>query len=393
MKKSPIVVGMILGATLTSVAFSQESWLILDRSGHYTVAEAVGDTLANTHDMGHLISYAQSPQAFALVSRQADGTSVLNVLDQSTGQITRTFPINAYVIGHMSSPIEDLVFQDDAVYFVSMHGNDRGFPPNVKGGRLDLNRMALADGTVKTFPLPPECHTSRMLNYNGIPLIYAWNGFGVWKFDTSSGTLKRLTDAKQMADIFTSEEPVERARLVTSAQKVLVGPFSDDVAVPSAGVFRLSKAGVLQKILDANLNQVGPGRPSVALGFDLGADGQYAQLTSGTFNGSPAIGALGTRKGSLVFEYINPGTLEVEWTTTMPSGTVAGSLKPTADGIAYVDPDKAQIAKSSVASAQAGTAAATSAATNSFKGVWNLRSLDPSTNPYDVRILTLKETD
>ena len=377
LKNTLTVATVILGMELAQAAFGQQAWLFLDRSGQHIVAKAVGSSLSSVNDAGDLVSYAQTATAFALMARQTADTSILRILDKSSGQVTLSRPINARVLVHMSSPIEDIVLTDDSVYFVTLRVSvGKGVEPNREGGRLDLNKMTLADGTVQTFPLPADCHTSRLVNYEGIPLIYAWDGLGVWEFDSKQGAVKRLTDSAKLSDVVASEQAAERSRLAAAARGAGPGPFSDDVAIPAVGVFHLSRTGVLQKILDANLVATGPGRPAAALAFDLGADGQFAELISASFKGAPAIGALGTRNGNVVFEYLDGVTLRVQWSTTLPRDTSGLTLVPTPpDGITYVNVGRKQIE--------------TAGAAEGVRTVWNIPELDQNANPYNMRILTL----
>jgi hypothetical protein len=138
-------------------------------------------------------------------------------------------------------------------------------------------------------------------------------------------------------------------------------------------VFRVSSAGALQKVLDANLKMVAEPRVSAALGFDADLDGQFAALFSATYNGSPAIGVLGKQGGNMVFEYLNANTLTPQWKVTLANGVSPLSVMPLPGAaVSYVDPNQAAIQKT--------TASGTTT-------VWKLNELDPGGNPFNVRIL------
>jgi hypothetical protein len=371
MKKLPLFVYMTLGASLANSACAQDAWLLLFRSDHYAVAKASGNVLENIADLGDLVAYGQSQRAMAFISRGSlnSNTSVLHVVDKGTRQVTKTWPIGARVIAHLAGPIEDLVLNDEDVYFVTIRLGDL----NSKGGRLDFNRLRLADGALQTFALPEACHTSRLVGFGGVPLVYAWNSFGIWKFDTSRNALKPLVKVEDLQDIFAAERTVGKSGPANTPQ---TGPFSSNIAIPGAGVFRISKRGVLQKVLNADLSPVGPGRASVELGFDLESWGEYAQLSSAAYRGSPAIGVVGMRNGNIVFEYLNPTSLTIEWTTTLANSVEqTGVTSVTPDAISYVDPGKAAIE----ATTPIGTMT-----------LWKLGELDRSADPFHVHILELQ---
>ena len=366
---------LVLGWSLMDVASAQQAWLLLYRSGHFEVARASNGTLENIADVGELKSYGQSPRALAFLSRDTSNNSFFaNIIDKSSARVTLTRPIAGYVASHMAGPVDDVVVTQDYLYFVTMRIGANGvLELNQKQGRLDFNQVALADGTLKTFPLPKECATARVANFGGIPLVYTWNGYGVWKFDVAAGTLKRIVALRDVGDVLTAEDA--RKQSPTAAP----GPFADQVVVPGAGVFRLSKLGGLDQVLDANLNPVKRPRASVELGFDAGPDGQFAALFSGAFNGAPAIGVLGQQGGSAVFEYLNPTSLVPEWKTTLASSVDATSVIPApANAISYVDHDKASVETTSAS----GT-----------KQVFSIKALDSSADPFHVRILTLTASD
>jgi hypothetical protein len=72
-------------------------------------------------------------------------------------------------------------------------------------------------------------------------------------------------------------------------------PFADDIAVPGAGVFRVSRMGKLEKLLDAHLAVVRAPRALIDPRLELGTDGQFAALSRGVPNGPLVNGVLGVR--------------------------------------------------------------------------------------------------
>jgi hypothetical protein len=375
MKTVVILLSGFMALAASSVLQAQEAWLLLSRSGQYALERATDGRLENVMNIGSLAAYGESSQALAFIHHApATREYRLDVLDKASRRITATYPLEARLQAHSGGVVQDLVVTPRYVYFTAIRLNSaRQVSLNSLGGRLDLNQINLADGTLKSFPLPSTCHTARLVDFDGVPLVYAWNGYGVWKLDESTMTLIPMVQERDVEDIVAGE------RGDCGCKRSGPGPFADDIAIPGAGVFRVSRAGKLQQILDAHLGLVSQPRPSVDLGLDLGRDGQFASLSRSTVNGHAAIGILGMRGGEMRFEYRDPSSLQVTWQARLPTtaGTLgAGNLATVADGVLFVDQGQGTIVKATPAGPQV---------------LWNLHQLDPSADPASTQVILVRE--
>lgn len=363
----------LLGA---GVLHAQEAWLLVGSPDHYELARAAGNQLEDVMSVGDVYAYGQSDRSLAFVRYEPDTDAFqLEVLDKESRRVTATFPIESPLQAHMQGAVQDLVVTPRYVYFATIRLNSaHQIALNSLEGRLDLHQLNLADGTIRIIPLPPACHTARLVDYNGIPLVFAWNGYDIWKVDERTNTLQQLLREQDVPDIIASE-----SRGCDCKSKPGPGPFADDVAIPGAGVFRISRIGELQQVLNANLYPVARPRESVNLGLDLGRYGEFAALSRGTMNGHPAIGVLGVHDGQTYFEYRDPRTLNIMWGTRLPDSAAplsAGNLGTVPDGILYVDRGEGTIVKATPTGPQV---------------VWDLRQLDPSVDPGNTLVILVHD--
>lgn len=367
-----ILVCGFLALAASSVLHAQEAWLLLGRADHYELARAANGTLQDVMSIGRVAAYGESARSLAIIHFEPDREQFqLDVVDKATRQITATHPIQARLEAHLQGIVQDLVVTSRYVYFAAIRLNSaHQVTLNKLGGRLDLNQIDIADGSIRTFPLPPNCHTARLVDYNGIPLVYAWNGYAVWKLDEATMTLQPLALEQDMPDIVSSE-----SRGCACKYKPGPGPFADDVAVPGAGVFRLSRMGTLQQVLDANLNPVPQPRVSADLGLDLGRDGEFAVLSRGIVDGRPAIGVLGVHGRDTVFQYRDPRTLQIIWEAHLPESATpmgVGSLATIPNGVLFIDRGGGTIVESTPRGPEV---------------VWDLHQMDPSADPANTLVL------
>jgi len=120
-----------------------------------------------------------------------------------------------------------------------------------------------------------------------------------------------------------------------------VGAFADYVPVPGTGVFRLTRYGELEQVLNPDLRHMTQPHPSKKVGFA----GAVVRAFPGTFDAAPAVGLVRKQDGSLMFVYVDPVTLKAEWRTTLAPGVQPYSLFPADNAVFYVDGQKGGIFK------------------------------------------------
>lgn len=364
----------VVGALLTgasSLVLAQQAWLVVNQE-HYSLVRTANNSLATVADLGDsLTSYGESPQAMAFISRNASVKKfVLTVVDKKSAQVLLTRQLDGFLATQMAGAREDLVLDGTYVYFNTLRLTAaHQIVPNDLGGSFDFNRMKLADGSLLTLSLPRECDNPRLVNFGGIPLVYSWNDYRVWKFDPTASVLTQVITGHDVGEILGAEKTAERQG------KLKEQAFADDVEVPGTGVFRLSRLGALDKILDASLSPVAVPRPTL----DLGLDAPAARLFRGTFNDNPAIIVLGQLAGNPTLMFIDPRTLTLEWKTSVSSGLEPWSiLAQPRNSVTYVDKSDGTIDRISVA----GTSV-----------IWKLSGLGPDIDPTHVQLVRLIGSD
>jgi hypothetical protein len=236
---------------------------------------------------------------------------------------------NVHPVRWMSGAILNLVLADGSAYFASYAWPEGGGGPdrNPNGGYFDFNRVALADGKLEQFPLPKECVNPRLVDFQGVPLVYAWDG----------QRLITLVSSGDVGDIINREG---NARYVRRGGETAV--FPDYVMVPGTGAFRLSRVGELQQILKADLTLASLPRRTVK----VASPGDLPEILLGRFQGVPVIGVVRALSDRLDFKYVAPATFNVMWETTLPKSADIPSLYGLSDNaLVYLDRATASIDK------------------------------------------------
>jgi hypothetical protein len=330
-------------ASVCETALADESWLLLShQSGQDSVVVTVGNALRTIATPGRVASYGQSGHVLGFLSYQNTlARHVLTLVDKTTQAVTASVVIdmdeNVHPVQWMSGAILNLVVTDRFAYFVSYTAGEGASGPgrNSKGGLFDLDRVTLADGKLEQFSLPKDCVNPRLVDFEGMPLVYSWEGFGVAKFDVTKHALVPVVSTGNVGDIIEREGS---ARYTRRGPEMAI--FSDYVMVPGAGAFRLSRVGDLQQILDADLKLVHLPRRTVKVA-DIG---DQPEIRLSRFHGTPVIGVVRTLSDHLELKYIDPATFHVEWETTLPKSANIASLYGLSDNaVLYFDQATASI--------------------------------------------------
>jgi hypothetical protein len=363
------VLHTVLLASSLGLAHAGESWLLLPRqNGGDAVDLSVGSALRTVATPGSIASYGQTDRVLGFLSYQALlARHVLTIINKQTQEVTASVFIdmdeNVHPVRWMSGAILNLVLTERFAYFVSYTWGDGDSAPhrNASGGSFDFDRVTLASGKLEQFPLPVECVNPRLVDFEGTPLIYAWEGFGIWKFDGAKQRLVTLVSTRDVGDIAEREGDARYG----GRGKVAA---ADYVLVPAAGAFRISRLGELQQVLNADLTPVSLPRRTVK----VAAVGQNPEMLLGRFHGAPAIGVVRSSSDRLEFEYVDPATFNVEWHTTLPKSAVIPSLYGLSDAaVVYLDQATSSIDKTTP------------------EGTTVMQKLSADTAQFGVRILSI----
>jgi hypothetical protein len=246
-----VVAAAACALCMSSVAFSQEAWFLLPREGYHSslVAMTADGAVQSIAELGFAMSYGESREAMAFLSGNRHGTSMLDVISKSSKQNTLSLPIAKAAVPKLSGVERSIALTDNFIYFAAFHAPPIRPPvsKNELGGVFDFIQVSLRGGEVTSMALPPDCGSPTVVDFNGTPLVFAYNGYGVWKFDPSTNALQRLVSKEDLADVLTEE----CRAFDCGANRPQV--FAEYVGVPGAGVFRVSQLGSLDEVLDVNL--------------------------------------------------------------------------------------------------------------------------------------------
>jgi hypothetical protein len=332
-----LLTGVLIG--IFNTAQAQDVWVLLHKDSHYLIARSKGNDF---HEMlslgGSQIAYGESSHTFGVISYDAvRATFVVDLLDKASGTLTRSAPLDGHVMGLLSGPSNDVVLTDDALFYLTVRFEDISkAQSNPEASLFDLNRLDLASGRVRKIPLPRDCANPRMIAYAGAPVVYAWNGYGVWQFDAIAWQLVQLVSTEDVVEILQDEKEGKLNG------RVKHGAWADYAFVADAGAFRLSKLGDLHHVLDADLKPISA-LPSIHLGS--AAD---LKVFSATFEARPVVGVLRKREDSWTVAFLDPVSFETKWETSLGEGAMPNTVFPTADGqLFYVDQYNGSINKAS----------------------------------------------
>ncbi len=319
------IVAAVSATLLTAwsgVLLAQEAWVLQYRSDRYVLARTSVATLKDVASFVGPATWGESAAALAVLSyKPALGGYVLDLIDKSSQQTLVTWPIGGVPTVQHGGPASMVMLTDADAYFITLHGYSSPGPNDLAG--FDFNRLRLADGTIQRVPLSKNFASPRVVSLSATPLIYEWNGYGVWEFDAARGAIRKLVGQAELSDILASENAARRE----PSRSEGVAEF---VAVPGAGMFRLSKAGELHQILRADLTPVSAPHRAAALG------GGKIQVFSIEVEGRPAIGFLREDDtGLTTFGYVDARSLTVTTQATMPHASVADLAVPAANGNLY----------------------------------------------------------
>jgi len=345
MNRVRVVFSLIVLACFAGNALADESWFLLSqRSGEDTVAVSTGSQLHTVATPGRVGSYGQFDHVMGFLSYQTQlARYVLTRVDQRTQTVSASVIINmsesVTPMHWMSGAIPDVMLTEQFAYFVSYsHTEGAGGPGrNPNGGFFDLDRVTLADGQMEQFQLPKDCVNPRLVEFEGMPLVYSWEGFCVARFDVAKRTVETLVSDSDVGDIVIREG---NAKYVRRGPETAI--FSDYAMVPGRGAFRLSRVGELQQVLNADLRLVPLPRRTVK----VAEAGEQPEIRLGRFRGALVIGVVRVLPDHLELKYIDPATFSVQWQVTLPKSASIASLYGLSDNaVIYLDQATASVMK------------------------------------------------
>ena len=168
-------------AIIVSIGFSmsvlaEDAWFLQFKKDHHVVMRTIDGQFQRVLDLGYRPTYGESKTTFGFLSRKSvSGAFVLDLVDKGSGEVTHTFPVTGQVLGQLSGPSKDVMIAGNAAELITVRFLDLpSVERNPIGGAFNFNRLDLSQGMLRTYPLPKEAASPRLVDYEGTPVIYTW---------------------------------------------------------------------------------------------------------------------------------------------------------------------------------------------------------------------------
>lgn len=327
-----MIIRLVMFASLALNAMpsaSQNLVLLLKREEQYIVQAVSGSTTTQIASLGYHPTYGESDSSFVFVSESVSGPTLLQVVDKTSKRVTGSWEINARPVPRVSGPSLGIITSGGYAYFASIcYGPDRStVAPNEAGGAFDFNRVSLTDGKHERYPLPVAVRDPRIANYNGVPLIYSWNGPNIWKFEIATDSLVQVVSQLDIEDTIVApgDAPIPED---------LPSRFTDYVVLPGAGVYRFSRFGVLSPVLNSDLSLLSSPDAGVAV-KDVGVSGRVSKVFASSVNDKTYIGIMSAGTSHIEIRLVDPQSMRTAKEFSLPATAVAATTLVSRDGLVY----------------------------------------------------------
>jgi hypothetical protein len=334
---------MLLALLAALPASAGNVWLTLNDGKHELVKELGADGgLVTVLEHSFTVAFGESPTQIALISHdQAAAQNQLRVIAKETRQVLWIWPVAATPVQQASGPAPDIVLVEDAAYLLAhtMTLAANAAPVrNERGGMFNVLRIALRTGETTVLPLGKEFRNPRLANFDGVPLVTDWAGYAVWRLASDRNSMTSVIEEEHLADILRAERSDETRRKL---------PFSaraDFVAVPGAGVFRMSRFGRLHRVAGAGLEPL----PAPHASLDIGPAQNKEMLLAATSQKDPAIAVVRRTGATRTVTFIDALSLSTLWERELPQGASPWSmLAAGADTVLYIENRQGSLVRTS----------------------------------------------
>jgi hypothetical protein len=316
---------LLIAIACTDAATAGSPWVLHYVDGRSVISAATDHGWREVATLKSVSVFGESDREVGVVTfATARSSHRLVRFDKQSLRPARDIYIEAVEpVGDLSGPAPTLMLTREYAYLVTMTPVEI-MKRNGLGGIFYLTEVRLRDGVVESIPLA-EIANPRLLDVEGVPVIFAWNGYGFYKFDASTRQIESLvttSDAQSMA---------EREKAALRAGKV--SGWANYVVVPGAGAFRLSRLGELHHLLDVFL------KPTTTANFlDLGPAKNIRRLFPLYLSDRPELGVLKAHGEELALLYIDPLSLAIEMQMRLPDGVDPHQVAARRDGsVLFID--------------------------------------------------------
>jgi hypothetical protein len=289
-----------------------------------------------------VLAFGESPTRIAVVAYDvAAARNQLHLLDKQTRALVATWALPTTPVSLLSGAAPDIVLLDECAY-VLLHATilSTASSPvrNQLGGMFNVIKVALRTGEISVLPLSNDFFNPRLRNYEGVPVVTDWAGYAVWRLAADGAKMVRVIGKEQLSDIL----PAERTDPASRALPYNARP--DYVAVPGAGVFRVSRFGLLHRITGPDLAPL----PAPHVAMAIGPAQHVEALLAASTQTGPAIAVVRRVQDRRMLTFIDATSLAIAWERELPTGTSPWSMVEAGeDAVMYIDTDRGALMQSS----------------------------------------------
>jgi hypothetical protein len=326
---------MALALLVVSAASAGNTWITLHDGTRELVTELGPGGPVTVLAHANTMAFGESPTQVAIVSYdQAAAQNQLRLFDKQTRQLLATWPLPATPVSLLSGAAPDVVLLDGTAYVLT-HATtlaaSTALTRNARGGSFNVVKVALRTGEIAALPLNNEFFNPRLCNFGGVPVVTDWAGYAVWRLAPGGREMTAVIGTQHLSDILPAERTDQARRTMPYNAR------ADSVAVPRAGVFRLSKFGLLHRIAGPDLEPLPAPHDSLALGPAQNKE----LLLAVTSAKGPAIAVVRRDQDKRTLAFIDASTLSVSWERELSPGVSVWSMAAAGpDAVIYIDKEK-----------------------------------------------------
>ncbi len=284
--------------------------------------------------------FGESPTQIAIAAYDtASRQYQLRIIDKHARQVRASWPLPLTPVRQLSGTAPDVVLLDDVAYVMTHAWSlapGETLERNASGGTFNIVRITLRTGEIRVLPLKDTFANPRLANFDGVPVVMDWAGYSVARLSAHGEEMISVIARDELFSMLPDERAERQRRTL---------PFSaraDYVAVPGAGIFRMSKFGVLQRVADARLAALTAPFASLPLG-----PAQFNErLLAATSSKGPAIAIVRNEQGRRTLVFVDARTLTESWRRELPPDVSPPSLAAGGpDAVVGIDAEKGALVR------------------------------------------------
>ena len=241
---------LFLGGIAASV-HAGETWMVATRGSTDELVKLENSSVRFVHALGSTVQCGLNEHLIALIShKKHTGEHHLEVIDRESGSLVATWPIvGRSPIRYLEGVSDEIVLLDGIAYFPTLPPAPNGLPASSWSEHpFAMSSIRLTDGAMTSIVLEGSANP-RIRRSGHSVLMFEQPGNGIRKFDAEQQKFVATASARA-ARTFEQERQALRSRAIDRSA------ITRNLFHPSHGLFRLSRFGRIEHLLDANLEDV-----------------------------------------------------------------------------------------------------------------------------------------